>query len=258
MENENNDNIRLGIDVGGSGIKGALVDITTGELQSERIRYETQMPATPEFIAGKIKLIVNNFEYSGPVGVAFPAAIQDGVIKTATNIDDSWLNRDAKKLLSSFIPNPICFINDADAAGLAEIKFGRGKDQKGVVIMITVGTGLGTALFTNGALLPNSELGHVHYKDKLAEKWASDATRKKKDLSWKKWAKRFDKYMHYLERLFYPELIIIGGGMSKKFDKFEKYLKRVKTKVYPAKLFNHAGIIGAAAETEKMTEEKST
>jgi len=251
MENENNDNIRLGIDVGGSGIKGALVDITTGELQSERIRYETQMPATPEFIAGKIKLIVNNFEYSGPVGVAFPAAIQDGVIKTATNIDDSWLNRDAKKLLSNFISNPVCFINDADAAGLAEIKFGRGKDQKGVVIMITVGTGLGTALFTNGALLPNSELGHVHYKDKLAEKWASDATRKKKDLSWKKWAKRFDKYMHYLERLFYPELIIIGGGMSKKFDKFEKYLKRVKTEVYPAKLFNHAGIIGAAIETLK-------
>lgn len=257
MEVEKNENIRLGIDVGGSGIKGALIDITTGELQTERIRYETQMPATPEFIAGKIKLIVNNFNYSGPVGVAFPAAIRDGIIKTATNIGESWLNRDAKKLLSNFIPNPTSFINDADAAGLAEMKFGHGKDQKGVVIMITVGTGLGSALFTNGQLLPNSELGHIHYKDKIAENWASDATRKKKDLSWKKWAKRIDKYMHYLERLFYPEMIIIGGGMSKKFDKFKKHLKRVKTKVYPAKLFNHAGMIGAAVETEKMATAKS-
>jgi polyphosphate glucokinase len=249
MENKDNNNIRLGIDVGGSGIKGALIDITTGELQSERIRYETQPPATPEFIAGKIKLIVNEFDYSGPVGIAFPASIQDGIIKTATNIDDSWLNRDAKELFSNFIPNKTFLINDADAAGLAEMKFGRGKDQKGVVIMITVGTGLGTAIFTDGKLLPNTELGHVHYKDKVAEKWASDATRKKKDLSWKKWAKRFDKYMRYLERLFNPEMIIIGGGMSKKFEKFENHLKRVNAKVYPAQLYNHAGMIGAAIET---------
>ena len=251
MEKEKNDNIRLGIDVGGSGVKGALVDVTTGELKSERKRFETQTPATPESIAGKIKMIVNFFDYSGPVGITLPAAIEDGFVKTATNIDESWLDRDAHELFSSFISSPVSLINDADAAGLAEMAFGHGKDVKGVVILITVGTGLGSALFTDGHLLPNSELGHIYYKDKLVENWASDATRKKKDLSWKKWGKRFDKYLHYLEKLFYPELIIIGGGTSKKFDKFEKYLKRVKTITYPAKLQNNAGIIGAALETLK-------
>lgn len=251
MEKEYNDKIRLGIDVGGSGIKGALVDVTTGELQSERKRLETKNPATPESVAGKIKMIVNFFNYSGPVGIALPTAIEDGIVKTAKNIDENWLERDAHELFANFLSTPVSLINDADSAGLAEMTFGYGKDVKGVVIMITVGTGLGTALFIDGHLLPNSELGHIYYKDKVAEKWASDATRKKNDLSWKKWAKRFDKYLHYLEKLFYPELIIIGGGTSKKFEKFEKYLKRVKTIVYPAKLQNNAGIIGAAVETLK-------
>jgi len=253
MEKEKNENIRLGIDVGGSGIKGALVDVATGELKTERKRFKTQIPATPESIAGKIKMIVNFFDYSGPVGITLPAAIEDGFVKTTTNIDESWMDRDAHELFSSFLSSPVSLINDADAAGLAEMAFGHGKDVKGVVIMITVGTGLGSALFSDGKLLPNSELGQIYYKDKIAEIWASDATRKKKDLSWKKWAKRFDKYLHYLEKIFYPELIIIGGGTSKKFDKFEKYLKRVKTITYPAKLQNNAGIIGAALETLKQS-----
>lgn len=251
MKKENNDNIRLGIDVGGSGVKGALVDVTTGELQSEQKRFETKIPVTPESVAGKIKMIVNFFGYTGPVGVALPATIEDGVVKTATNIDESWLGRDAHELFSNILSAPVYLINDADAAGLAEMSFGYGKEVKGVVIMITVGTGIGSALFIDGHLLPNSELGHVYYKDKIAEKWASAATRKKKSLSWKKWGKRFDKYLEYLEKLFYPELIIIGGSTSKKFEKFKKYLKHVRTIVYPAKLQNHAGIIGAAIETLK-------
>jgi len=251
----NNDQIRLGIDFGGSGIKGALIDTETGELTTDRYRIPTPEPSTPEAVAETIRQLTEHFNYKGRVGVAFPAAVQAGIIQTAANIDKSWIGKDAPAILEEKTGCDTIIINDADAAGLAEMRFGHGRDLKGVGMIVTVGSGLGTALFTNGVLMPNTELGHIYYKDKIAEKWASDATRKKKDLSWKKWAKRFGKYLHYMEQLFYPELIIIGGGASKKFDKYEKYLHKVRTRILPAYLQNHAGIIGAAIEA-KETEHK--
>jgi polyphosphate glucokinase len=254
------ENICLGIDFGGSGIKGALVDTRNGELQSDRHRIPTPNPATPEAVAQTIKEIVDHFNYQGSVGVAFPAAIMNGIVQNASNIDDSWIGQDAPRLLSETTNCQVKVLNDADAAGLAEMRFGHGKNIRGVSLIVTVGVGLGTALFTDGALLPNTELGHVYLKKKkkVAEHWASDAIRKQENLSWKKWAKRFGKYLHHLEGLFYPELIIIGGGASKKFDKYSQYLKKVKTKIVPAELQNHAGIIGAAVEAMETKEESQS
>ncbi|MEF8844660.1 MAG: ROK family protein [Bacteroidales bacterium] len=254
------ENICLGIDFGGSGIKGALVDTRNGEVQSERHRIPTPDPATPDAVASTIREIVDHFNYQGNVGVAFPAAILDGIVQNASNIDDGWIGTNAPKLLSEATNCRVEVLNDADAAGLAEMRFGHGKNIHGVGLIVTVGVGLGTALFTNGVLLPNTELGHVYLKKKkkVAEHWASDAIRKQENLSWKKWAKRFGKYLHHLESLFYPELIIIGGGASKKFDKYAQYLKKVKTKIVPAELQNHAGIIGAAVESIETKEQSQT
>lgn len=240
--------IPLGIDFGGSGIKGALVDIEKGTLASDRHRIPTPEPATPERVSEVIRQIVTHFDYQGVLGVAFPSAIQQGIVRTASNIDESWIGENAGALFSKTTGCAATVVNDADAAGLAEVRYGNGKDIKGVAIMVTVGSGLGTSLFINGQLVPNTELGHIHYKNKIAEHWASDATRKTEELSWKKWGKRFAKYLHYLENLFYPEIFIIGGGVSKKFEKFEEKLDRVRTPVVPAALENHAGIIGAAIE----------
>ncbi|MCF8309406.1 MAG: ROK family protein [Bacteroidales bacterium] len=239
-------NIHLGIDFGGSGIKGCLVDTSQGVFTTERHRIETPSPASPEKVTQIFKDIINHFDYSGDVGVAFPAAVQNGLVRTASNIDKSWIGQNAATLIEESTSNRASVVNDADAAALAEVRFGHGKDIAGTVLMITIGSGLGTAIFTDGKLLANTELGHVYYKNKIAEKWASDATRKEEDLSWKKWAKRFNEYLHYMEKLFYPELIILGGGASKKFEKYSEYLKDVETEVVPAYLQNHAGIIGAA------------
>jgi len=248
----NQEHIRLGIDFGGSGIKGALINTETGELTTERHRIATPDPSTPDAVAHTIKEICDHFDYQGRMGVAFPAAIRNGIIQTASNIDESWVGQDAPAIFKEVTGCEAVIINDADAAGLAEMRFGHGKDLAGVGLIVTVGSGLGTALFTSGILLPNTELGHIHYKNKVAEKWASDAIRKEEELSWKKWAKRFGKYLHYMEKLFYPELIIIGGGASKKFEKYDSYLlKRVETRVVPAHLQNHAGIIGAAIEARE-------
>ena len=251
------EHICLGIDFGGSGIKGALVDTRNGELQSDRHRISTPNPATPETVSETIKELVDHFNYQGSAGIAFPAAIMNGIVQNASNIDDSWIGQNASKLLSEVTNCSVEVLNDADAAGLAEMRFGHGKNIHGVGLIVTVGVGLGTALFTNGVLLPNTELGHVYLKKKkkVAEHWASDAIRKQENLSWKKWAKRFGKYLHHLEGLFYPELIIIGGGASKKFDKYAQYLKKVRTKVVPAELQNHAGIIGAAVEAFETKEQ---
>jgi polyphosphate glucokinase len=240
--------IRLGIDVGGSGIKGALVNTETGRLEGERYRIETPQPSTPENVTKVIKEIVTHFSYQGPVGVAFPAAIQQGIVKTASNIDKSWIGKNAENLFSQATGCETKVVNDADAAGMAEIAFGHGKGLRGVVIMITIGTGLGTAIFTNGILVPNTELGHIHFHNKIAEKWTSDAVRKDKDLSWKKWGKRFSQYLKYLEKLFYPEVFILGGGASKKFEKYEAFLSDVVTPIKPALLQNEAGIIGSVMQ----------
>ena len=241
--------IHLGIDVGGSGIKGALVEIDTGELKSERHRIPTPIPATPQAIAETINKIVEHFNYKGKIGIGFPAAIQHGNVLTASNIDKSWIGQNADVLISKTTNCPVTVLNDADVAGMAEIKYGEGKNVDGIVIFLTIGTGIGTAFFLNGKLFPNTELGHIYMKKSIkAEHYASDAIRKNEDLSWEKWAKRFNKYLRYLEKLFYPDLFILGGGISKKFNNYSKYFN-LNTKVVPAKLQNYAGIIGAAVST---------
>lgn len=236
----------LGVDIGGSGIKGAIVNLETGEFVSERHRILTPQPATPETIAKTLYKIVKHFDWQGKVGCGFPAVIQKGKIKTAANIDKSCINVNANKLFSKVTGCKVKVFNDADAAGFAELKFGKVKDFNGVALFLTIGTGIGSALFNKGKLIPNTELGHIFMSNMLiAEKYASDAIRKKEDLSWKEWGVRFNEYLQYLEKLFYPELIIIGGGTSKKFDKFSGQIK-IKTPVEPAQLLNQAGIIGAA------------
>lgn len=235
----------LGIDIGGSGIKGAPVDTEAGNLLAERYRIPTPDPAKPRAVAKVVKDIIDHFEWNGPVGCGFPAVVRDGVTLTAANIHPRWIAKQASALFEEVTGCQVSMINDADAAGLAEMKFGAGRDRKGVVLMITIGTGLGSALFTDGHLLPNTELGHLKIRGKDAEQRASDAVRKAKDLSWKKWARRFDEYLHAVESLFWPDLIILGGGIVKQYEKFGPYLT-VQTEVVPAQLMNEAGIIGAA------------
>jgi polyphosphate glucokinase len=235
----------LGIDIGGSGIKGAPINTKNRKLLDERFRIPTPQPATPKRVAKTVAKLAKHFEWNKPIGCGFPAAIPDGRVTTASNIDQSWIDVNASDLFSKVTKCETHVLNDADAAGLAEMKFGAGKNHKGIVLIITIGTGLGTAMFTNGQLLPNTEFGHIMVNGKIGELFASDAARKNENLSWEKWAKRFDQYLLRIEELLWPELIILGGGASKKTDKFLKYLT-VGAKVVPAQLLNHAGIIGAA------------
>ena len=235
----------LGIDIGGSGIKGAPVNLTTGELLDERLRIETPQPATPESVAKAVDDLVKHFNWKGKIGCGFPAAIKYGVVQTASNIDKSWIGTNANELFSKKTGQEVVVLNDADAAGMAEIKMGAGKNLKGTVLMITIGTGIGTALFSEGKLMPNTEFGHLRMGKTIAEAYASGAVRKKEDLSWGEWAKRFNEYLLYIEFLLWPDLIILGGGLSKKHEKFLHYFT-TKTKVVPAQFMNNAGIIGAA------------
>ncbi|BBL60708.1 polyphosphate--glucose phosphotransferase [Methylomonas koyamae] len=236
----------LGVDIGGSGIKGAIVNTETGELVSERHRIDTPQPATPEAVAAVLAQLVVHFHWNGPVGCGFPAAVQHGVALTASNISKEFIQTDIDKLFSEATTCACFNVNDADAAGLAEMHFGHGVGQSGVVLLVTVGTGLGTALFTDGNLLPNTELGHIFLENGIkAERYASDAARKIEDLGWKTWGKRFNTYLTAMERLFWPDLIILGGGASKKFDKFQDQLA-LNTPVKPAVFLNQAGIVGAA------------
>jgi len=236
----------LGVDVGGSGIKGAVVDTVTGELVTERYRIDTPQPATPEALAAILAQLVIHFNWSGLVGCGFPAAIQHGMPRTAANISPSFIGINIDKLFSEATKCSCYSLNDADAAGMAEMHFGEGVGQSGVVLLITIGTGLGTVFFMDGKLLPNTELGHLYLKNgKKAEHYASDAVRKNKDLSWKIWGKRFNTYLTLMEGLFWPDLIILGGGGSKKFDKFKKHIS-VDASVRPAAFLNQAGIVGAA------------
>ena len=236
----------LGVDIGGSGIKGAIVDTLTGKLISERHRIETPQPATPEAIAAVLAQLVLHFNWTGPIGCGFPAAIQHGIARTASNIAKTFIGTDIDALFSE-ATHCSCFnVNDADAAGMAEMHFGEGSEQSGVVLLVTIGTGLGTAIFTDGKLLPNTELGHIYLENGLiAERFASDATRKIEDLGWKAWASRFNQYLATMESLFWPDLIILGGGASKKFDKFKHHLT-IEAPVKPAAFLYQAGIVGAA------------
>ena len=235
----------LGIDIGGSGVKGAIVNTKNGKMLTKRYRIPTPKPATPESVGEVIKHIVDHFNWKGPIGVGYPGVVQQGIARTAANLDKSWIDKDIDSLFSNITACPVHVLNDADAAGTGEMKFGAGKRNRSSVMLVTVGTGLGTVMFTNGKLVPNLELGHVILKGDDAEKYASDAARKRDDLSWKEWASRFNEYLIKIENLTWPDLIIIGGGASKKDDKFFGYLQ-TRAKVVPAQLMNEAGIIGAA------------
>lgn len=235
----------LGIDVGGTGIKGAVVDTDKGELVTDRYRLPTPESGKPKPVAKTIQEIVDHFHWQGPVGCGFPAAVRQGVVLTAANIHKSWIGVNAESLFAESTGCPFKVINDADAAGMAEMTFGIGKGHTGVVLLITIGTGLGTVLFTGGQLLPNAELGHIEIECLDAEIKASDAARKRENLSWKKWGKRFNDYVTRLEALLWPDLIILGGGTAKNFADFSPYLK-TQTPVVVAQFLNEAGIVGAA------------
>ena len=235
----------LGIDIGGSGIKGAVVEPSTGELITPRYRIPTPHPAKPDSVAEIVAQICQHFDWTGPIGYGFPAVVQRGVVKTAANIHRDWINTDAANLFTRATGRSATVLNDADAAGIAEMRFGAGTVQDGVVFIVTIGTGLGTSVFTDGNLVPNTELGHIELKGWDAERYAADSARKREDLSWKKWGRRFNRYLQAIEKLLWPDLIVLGGGASKKYDKYAKHIN-VNAPVIPAKLRNEAGMIGAA------------
>ncbi|EFO81324.1 ROK family protein [Oscillochloris trichoides DG-6] len=235
----------LGLDVGGSGIKGAIIDVTTGALVTPRHRIPTPEGAEPAAVATTVAHIIHDLNWSGPVGCGFPAVIKAGVAHTAANIAPSWVGLDVARLFSEVIGHPVLVLNDADAAGIAEMRLGAGRSHSGLVLLITIGTGLGTALFMNGQLVPNTELGHIEIRGKEAELRASEAVRDAKHLSWSDWAKRFDEYLHRVSALIWPDLIILGGGGSRSYEKFAHHLT-VGVEIVPAQLRNEAGMIGAA------------
>ena len=236
----------FGLDVGGSGIKGAPVDTGTGELLAERVRIDTPKPATPEAIVETAVRVVRKSGWDGPVGCGFPAVIKDGVVRTAANIDESAIGFDLRGALEKELGGPTSVINDGDAAGLAEMRWGAGREAtEGVVLMLTLGTGIGTSLFVDGRLVPNTELGHIEIRGKDAEHRAADSARKREDLSWKEYAGRLDEYLHRIENLLWPDLIVVGGGVSKKSDKFFPHLT-ARTPIVAAQMLNQAGIAGAA------------
>ncbi len=235
----------LGIDFGGSGIKGAIVDTTTGQLKTERHRIETPQPSTPEAVAEVILQIIKFFNWKGKVGIGVPAVVKNGVVLTAANIDKNWIGLNADQVLSEKTGCQVACVNDADAAGIAEVHFGAGAKEEGVVFLLTIGTGVGTVMFIKKHLVPNLELGHLEFKGKTVERYAADSTRKAKDLSWEEWGKRFNKALKYYEAMFNPNLFIVGGGVSKKMEKFQ-HLLSLETPLVPAEMENNAGIIGAA------------
>ncbi|MDZ4159479.1 MAG: ROK family protein [Anaerolineaceae bacterium] len=239
----------LGIDIGGSGVKGALVDTLTGELTSERVRLACPELPKPDEVASLVKEIAQRLEWKGTIGTGFPAVIRDGVAFSAANIDAGFVGLNIATLLHESTGCSVAVINDADAAGIAEMRFGAGRGQTGVVLLLTLGTGIGSAIFINGVLLPNTEFGHLKIRGKDAEKRASATVREKKGYSWKEWAGRLEEVLTNLETIFNLDLIILGGGVSKVFDKYARYLK-TQAKLVPAQLLNQAGIVGAACYAE--------
>ena len=236
----------LGIDIGGTGIKGAIVNTETGELTTERFRIPTPKEATPKKVAKVIQKMINHFEWKGLVGCGFPTPLRHGKCITGGNLHEDWKGTKVDALFNEQTGNDYYIVNDADAAGLAEINFGAGKDKKGVVIMITLGTGIGSGVFLDGKLFPNTELGHVlHNNGEIFEKYAADSARKREKLSRKKWGNRLHEYFDHIELILSPDLFIVGGGASKKIEKFEEQIN-IKTPIVPAEAENEAGIIGAA------------
>jgi len=237
----------LGIDIGGSGIKGALVNMETGEMITERFRIPTPKSRKPKPMAEVVAKIVQHFDYKGPIGCGFPTVIKNGICKTPGNLHKKWAGVNVNELFSEATGLPVKVVNDADAAGYASMNFGVGRGKDGLVVMITIGTGLGSGVFFNGELIPNFELGQIPYKkyDKI-ELWAAASAKEKEELSYKKWGKRFNVFLELVELIVSPDLIILGGGTSKDWEEFKEYIS-IETPVIPAELQNHAGIIGAAA-----------
>ena len=238
----------LGIDIGGSGIKGAPVHSTKGELVSDRVRIATPQESTPEAVAEIVAQVVDSFpgvDSKTPIGVTIPGVVQQGVVRTAANIDPSWIDTDADALLTQRLDRPVHVVNDADAAGVAEMHYGAGKGVDGVVLLTTLGTGIGSALFIDGRLVPNTELGHLELDGHNAESRAASSARERESLSWQDWADRLQRYYSHVERLLWPDLIIVGGGVSRRADKFLPLLD-LRAPIIPAALRNEAGIIGAA------------
>jgi len=236
----------LGIDIGGSGIKGAPVDVATGKFLTERQKIATPRPAVPDAIADVVKQLASSFSWSGPVGITFPGVVTDGVTRTAANLDRKWIGVDAAALFGRATGDQVKVLNDADAAGVAEMTFGAGVGQRGTVLMLTFGTGIGSALFTDGVLVPNTEFGHIEIRGHDAETRASERAKELHDLSWGKWAGRVDEYLKHIEALLSPNLIIVGGGISKQSEKWVPRLTGIRARVVPAGLLNDAGIVGAA------------
>lgn len=237
----------LGIDIGGSGMKGALVNSLTGEMLTKRYRIPTPLSRKPDEMAQVVAELAKHFDHKGPIGVGFPTVIKHGVCKSPGNLHKKWLGVNVKELFSEATGLPVTVVNDADAAGYATMNYGIGKGKRGLVVMITIGTGLGSGAFLDGELIPNFELGQIPYKKhKKIELWAAASAKEREGLSYEEWGKRFNKFLKYVELIIAPDLIIIGGGTSKHFNEFE-HLITIETPVIPAELKNHAGIIGAAA-----------
>ncbi|KPI27246.1 Polyphosphate--glucose phosphotransferase [Actinobacteria bacterium OK074] len=243
----------FGVDIGGSGIKGAPVDLARGDLAQERCKVLTPHPATPDAVADGVKEVVDHFGWTGPVGVTFPGVVTGGAtIRTAANVDKSWIDTDARALLSGRLGGlAVTVLNDADAAGVAEMQFGAGRDRQGTVMLLTFGTGIGSALFSDGVLVPNTELGHLELDGHDAETRASTKAKDDHDMSWEHWARRVQKYLAHVEMLFSPELFIIGGGVSRKSEKFLPLIQGIRAEIVPAQLQNNAGIVGAAMRAAK-------
>jgi polyphosphate glucokinase len=244
----------FGVDIGGSGIKGAPVDLERGELAKERFKVLTPHPATPDGVADGVKEVVDHFGWTGPVGITFPGVVTGGaMIRTAANVDKSWIDTDARALFAERLGGlPVTVLNDADAAGVAEMQFGAGRDRRrGTIIVLTFGTGIGSALFTDGVLVANTELGHLELGGHDAEKRASTKVKDDHEMTWEQWAHRVQKYLAHVEMLFSPELFIVGGGVSRKSQKFLPLIEGIKAEIVPAQLQNNAGIVGAAMRAAK-------
>ncbi|MCW2529823.1 MAG: hypothetical protein JWM76_4683 [Pseudonocardiales bacterium] len=243
-----------GIDIGGSGIKGAVVNTATGQLITPRTRIATPQPSTPSAVAAVVASMAAAAKWSGLIGATFPAVISHGVARSAANVDPAWIDTDVDKIFTDATGCDVTVLNDADAAGLAEVRFGAARGVRGVVMMLTFGTGIGSALFIDGTLVPNTELGHLELEGVDAESRAAASVKDKHKMSYKRWAKRVDLYMNHVERLFTPDLFVVGGGVSKDFDKWGPLLN-LRTPVTPAQLLNNAGIVGAAmAAAERLNE----
>ncbi|MFJ7202056.1 polyphosphate--glucose phosphotransferase [Streptomyces sp. NPDC098789] len=237
----------FGVDIGGSGIKGAPVDLDRGDLAQERHKVLTPHPATPDGVADCVAEVVRNFDWKGPVGVTFPGVVTGGITRSAANVDKGWVGLDAAGLLSERLGGlPVTVLNDADAAGVAEMTYGAGRGRGGTVILLTLGTGIGSALFTDGHLVANSELGHLELRGHDAETRASVKAKEDGDLSWERWAHRLQRYLAHVEMLFSPDLFILGGGVSRKPEKFLPLIEGIRAEIVPATLRNNAGIVGAA------------